>query len=82
MARVARALFFIALLLCSTLASAARPEPAFQLQQLILRKNNLGGVETEQVDIESCEGVGEEECLMRRTWLPTSITIYTQKTKP
>ncbi|PRQ49682.1 hypothetical protein RchiOBHm_Chr2g0124661 [Rosa chinensis] len=51
MARVTRALFFIALLLCSTLASAARPEPAFSAQ----------------ADIEqSCEGVGEEECLMRR----------------
>ncbi|KAK9949192.1 hypothetical protein M0R45_004726 [Rubus argutus] len=82
MARVTRALFFIALLLCSTLASAARPEPAFSAAATNSEKKQLGGVETEQVDIESCEGVGEEECLMRRTLAAHIDYIYTQKTKP
>lgn len=40
-------------------------------------------VETEQADIEqSCEGVGEDECLMRRTLAAHIDYIYTQKAKP
>ncbi|KAM5576856.1 phytosulfokines-like [Rosa sericea] len=83
MARVTRALFFIALLLCSTIASAARPEPAFSAVATNSEKTQLGAVETEQADTEqSCAGVGEEECLMRRTLAAHIDYIYTQKTKP
>ena len=40
-------------------------------------------VEAEKVDIdESCEGVGKEECLMRRTLAAHVDYIYTQKHKP
>lgn len=42
MARVTRALFFIALLLCSTIASAARPEPAFSAVATNPEKTQLG----------------------------------------
>ncbi|CAB4314473.1 unnamed protein product [Prunus armeniaca] len=73
MARV-KALFFLAVLLCSTLVYAARPEPAFSA------KTQIEGVETE-VD-ESCEGAGEEECLMRRTLAAHVDYIYTQKHNP
>lgn len=31
---------------------------------------------------ESCEGVGEDECLMRRTLAAHTDYIYTQKQKP
>lgn len=39
--------------------------------------------EAEEVMVEeSCEGVGEEECLMRRTLAAHTDYIYTQKQKP
>lgn len=112
MARV-KALFFLAVLLCSTLVYAARPEPAFsaatsaktqlevcgifmflkficafslqgyEFDMWLFFKFFLGveqGVETE-VD-ESCEGAGEEECLMRRTLAAHVDYIYTQKHNP
>ncbi|XP_050365461.1 phytosulfokines 3-like [Argentina anserina] len=83
MATVTGALFFIALLLCSTIASSARPEPAFSAVSTNSEKTQLAVVETEQADIEqSCDGVGEEECLMRRTLAAHIDYIYTQKTKP
>ncbi|GMN34270.1 hypothetical protein TIFTF001_004603 [Ficus carica] len=79
-----KALFLMALFLCSTLAFAARPEPGFSAT--IPAKTEHGVVvEAEQVevaDIESCEGVGEEECLMRRTLVAHTDYIYTQKHKP
>ncbi|KAB2617697.1 phytosulfokines 3-like [Pyrus ussuriensis x Pyrus communis] len=77
-----KALFFLALVLCSTLVVyAARPEPAFSAAKSA--KTELKGVETEQVDeVESCEGVGEEECLMRRTLAAHVDYIYTQKHNP
>ncbi|CAL9002093.1 unnamed protein product [Prunus brigantina] len=77
MARV-KALFFLAVLLCSTLVYAARPEPAFSAATSA--KTQIEGVETE-VD-ESCEGAGEEECLMRRTLAAHVDYIYTQKHNP
>lgn len=42
------------------------------------------GVETEQVEgmDESCEGIGEEECMNRRTLVAHLDYIYTQKQKP
>ncbi|ONI02714.1 hypothetical protein PRUPE_6G217500 [Prunus persica] len=81
MARV-KALFFLALLLCSTLVCAARPEPAFSAATSA--KTQFEGVETEfdEVVNESCEGAGEEECLMRRTLAAHVDYIYTQKHNP
>ncbi|XP_052205860.1 phytosulfokines 3-like [Diospyros lotus] len=72
-------LLMLALLLCCTLSYAGRREktPA---------KTQHGGVEDDhqhvEVAEESCEGVGEEECLMRRTLTAHVDYIYTQKQKP
>lgn len=41
------------------------------------------GVEAKQVEMEEiCKGVGEEECLMRRTLAAHLDYIYTQNHKP
>lgn len=43
----------------------------------------LKDVEVEKAMVEeSCEGVGEEECLMRRTLAAHIDYIYTQKNNP
>lgn len=43
----------------------------------------MQGVEAEKVEIdENCEGVGKEECLMRRTLAAHVDYIYTQNHKP
>ncbi|GKU98783.1 hypothetical protein SLE2022_363700 [Rubroshorea leprosula] len=66
-------LLMVALLLCSTLTYAARPEPAFSDNSPA--KTHL---EDEPVE-ESCEGVGEEECLVRRSLGAHLDYVYTQK---
>ncbi|KAF5747283.1 Phytosulfokines 3 precursor family protein [Tripterygium wilfordii] len=71
------ATFFILslLLCCSTLSAiAARPEPAFADGSLA--KTQSGVVEGHAED--SCEGIGEDECLMRRTLAAHIDYIYTQ----
>ncbi|KAG5230749.1 hypothetical protein OIU77_009752 [Salix suchowensis] len=76
-------LFLVALLLCSTLTYAARPEPSFPDGSLA--KNQHKVVEAEHAEVMeeiSCEGFGEEECLMRRTLAAHTDYIYTQKNKP
>ena len=42
------------------------------------------GVEAERAEVvdENCEGLGEDECLMRRTLAAHIDYIYTQKEKP
>nr|AWW16524.1 phytosulfokine 4 precursor [Ipomoea pes-caprae] len=69
--------FFIValLLLLFTLSSASRPLPESRDQATILNKTQHEVVEKE----ESCKGVGEEECLMRRTLAAHLDYIYTQK---
>ncbi|KAF7134860.1 hypothetical protein RHSIM_Rhsim08G0091000 [Rhododendron simsii] len=67
----------VLLLLCSTLSYAARPAPNPLEHYLVLKLRN-----TEVVVEESCEGVGDEECLMRRTPAAHVDYIYTQKLKP
>ncbi|KAF8410253.1 hypothetical protein HHK36_002778 [Tetracentron sinense] len=75
------ALFTIALLLFFTLSYAARPDPAFPNDSSM--KTQLGEVEVENVEVDgSCEGLGEEECLMRRTLAAHTDYIYTQKENP
>ncbi|WCJ31487.1 phytosulfokine 4 precursor [Euphorbia peplus] len=70
-------LFFVALLLCSpALTFAARPQPAFSNEST--GKNQKQDVEAG----ESCDGVGEEECLMRRTLAAHTDYIYTQNHNP
>ncbi|XP_077215623.1 phytosulfokines 3-like [Tasmannia lanceolata] len=68
-------LFVVALFLLLSLSYAARPEPKTQQE----------GFGSENLDAnEVCEGVGEEECLMRRTLVAHTDYIYTQgnKNKP
>ncbi|EOX91748.1 hypothetical protein QUC31_003272 [Theobroma cacao] len=75
-------LFILTLLLVSTLSFAARSGPAFPNESPA--KTQPEGVETENTEAveDSCEGVGEEECLMRRTLAAHIDYIYTQKQKP
>ncbi|KAE8008162.1 hypothetical protein FH972_004702 [Carpinus fangiana] len=75
-------LCMVALLLLYTLASAtARPEPVFS--DTTPMKTQHGDAQVEKVmEEESCEGVGEEECLQRRTLAAHLDYIYTQKHKP
>ncbi|KAL6216722.1 PREDICTED: phytosulfokines 3-like [Fragaria vesca subsp. vesca] len=78
------ALFTIAallLLLSSELTSAVRPEPNSELKTV----QHQGAGADQNIDFEdgevSCEGVNEEECLMRRTLVAHVDYIYTQKHK-
>ncbi|KAE8704847.1 Phytosulfokines 3 [Hibiscus syriacus] len=80
MAKVAT-FFILTLLLVSTVSFAARFGPALPNQS---QAEGLA-VETEQSSDaveDSCDGVGEEECLMRRTLAAHVDYIYTQKHKP
>ncbi|KAI3794143.1 hypothetical protein L1987_36770 [Smallanthus sonchifolius] len=76
MSRPATLLLILALLLCSNPSHAARPAAT-----TITKHQNKGGVETAEIE-EGCEGLGEDECLMRRTLVAHIDYIYTQKTNP
>ncbi|KAI3414572.1 Phytosulfokine-beta [Psidium guajava] len=82
MAKLVALFLIISLLLCSTSAFGGRPEPAFPQEQPMTSRHER--VEAEHVEgvEESCEGVGEEECLTRRTLAAHLDYIYTQKQKP
>ncbi|MBA0688470.1 hypothetical protein Goari_006257 [Gossypium aridum] len=80
--------FFLTLLLVSTLSFAARSGPAFPNQSPT--KTQAKGITVVENEVEqsieavedSCQGVGEEECLMRRTLAAHVDYIYTQNHKP
>ncbi|KAF7849166.1 hypothetical protein BT93_L1171 [Corymbia citriodora subsp. variegata] len=78
------ALFLTSLLLhCAILSCFARPEPVFL--DVPSGETQHVGVETKREDDlmdESCKGVGEEECLVRRTLAAHLDYIYTQKHHP
>ncbi|XP_052194403.1 phytosulfokines-like [Diospyros lotus] len=70
----------VAILLLFVLTpAAARPVPAFpgDAQAAKTQHEVVDGAELE----ESCQGVGEEECLIRRTLTAHLDYIYTQKQK-
>ncbi|XP_018857368.1 phytosulfokines-like [Juglans regia] len=75
-------LLMIGLLLCSTLTYASRPEPGFADAT---PANTLHADEStdvhDAVDV-GCEGIGETECLTRRTLAAHIDYIYTQKENP
>ncbi|KAL9396478.1 hypothetical protein Peur_010731 [Populus x canadensis] len=68
-------LFTVALLLSFALTCSTRPQP-------VLSDDSLDAMAAESAAVESCEGLGEEECLMRRTLAAHVDYIYTQKHKP
>ncbi|OMO63418.1 Phytosulfokine [Corchorus olitorius] len=75
-------LFFI---LSSSTASAARPNPAAADHHHHSTQQVLDVGEAEQFDeVEEirCDGIDENECLMRRTLAAHIDYIYTQKNKP
>ncbi|KAB1998449.1 hypothetical protein ERO13_D12G076500v2 [Gossypium hirsutum] len=80
--------YFLTLLLVSTLSFAARSGPAFPNQSPT--KTQAKGITVVETEVEqsieavedSCQGVGEEECLMRRTLAAHVDYIYTQNHKP
>ncbi|MBA0608385.1 hypothetical protein Godav_020614 [Gossypium davidsonii] len=70
------ATLFILTLFVSTLSFAARTAPPFPANTQ--QQEAQGVVEVE----DSCEGVAEEECLMRRTLAAHTDYIYTQNHNP
>ncbi|POO03718.1 Phytosulfokine [Trema orientale] len=74
--------FTVALLLSFVLASTARPDPSFPDTTFLKTQHNN---EAEKIAAEedlTCEGVGTEECLTRRTLAAHLDYIYTQEHKP
>ncbi|KAF5743972.1 hypothetical protein HS088_TW08G00560 [Tripterygium wilfordii] len=64
-------------------STAGRPEPEFADITPMKTQQHEKNIDVEKVDIEeSCEGIGEEDCLMRRTLAAHIDYIYTQKHKP
>ncbi|KAL8193711.1 hypothetical protein R6Q57_026402 [Mikania cordata] len=77
MSRLTTLLLILALLLCSTQPYAARPASVAAMT----KHQNKGGVETVEME-EGCEGIGEDECLIRRILVAHTDYIYTQKKNP
>ncbi|OIW12847.1 hypothetical protein TanjilG_24780 [Lupinus angustifolius] len=73
------ALFFF-LLVTSTHAS--RPAPASSLHISNNSQNKIFEEESVNMEESSCEGIAEEDCLMRRTLAAHTDYIYTDKHKP
>ncbi|XP_030538886.1 phytosulfokines-like [Rhodamnia argentea] len=76
-------LFLTSLLLLSAISSCfARPEPV--LLDVAPVESNRMGVTTERHELsdENCGGLGEEECLVRRTLAAHIDYIYTQEHHP
>ncbi|KAL6209981.1 hypothetical protein ACLB2K_020919 [Fragaria x ananassa] len=74
-----------ALLLFLSITSTAREMPSSSpdVTTMKVQHEGLKDAEVEKVMAEeSCEGVGEEECLMRRTLAAHIDYIYTQKNNP
>ncbi|CAH2064590.1 unnamed protein product [Thlaspi arvense] len=72
-------IFIMALLLCSTLTYAARLTPMTTTASS--KDISVKEIEEDKVEEESCKGIGEEECLIRRTLVAHTDYIYTQNHK-
>ncbi|KAL6530011.1 hypothetical protein OROMI_028656 [Orobanche minor] len=69
---------FVAALLFFSLCSAARPDPTSRI-----KVSDTGNEINEEAQVdESCHGVGEDECFMRRSLIAHIDYIYTQEKKP
>ncbi|KAK3411918.1 phytosulfokines 3 [Eucalyptus grandis] len=82
MAKMVTLFLMISLLLCSFSAFGGRPEPGFPQENTMTSHHERFEAEHVEGVEESCEGVGEEECLTRRTLAAHLDYIYTQKQKP
>ncbi|GJW06835.1 phytosulfokines 3-like protein [Tanacetum coccineum] len=78
MSRTTTLLLILALLLCSAQSHATR---LMVDATTTIKHKNKGGAETVETE-EGCEGIGEDECLMRRTLVAHIDYIYTQKKNP
>ncbi|KAM1650722.1 hypothetical protein EV1_003327 [Malus domestica] len=74
----------VLLLFLSLSGMAARPLPSSSSDVSTVKvQHELEDVEVEKSKVEeSCEGVGEDECLTRRTLAAHIDYIYTQKHSP
>ncbi|XP_018437495.1 phytosulfokines 3 [Raphanus sativus] len=72
-------IFIMALLLCSTLTYAARLTPT--TTTFSSREDSVKETEGDKAEEESCEGIEEDECLIRRTLVAHTDYIYTQNHK-
>ncbi|KAL8125033.1 hypothetical protein AgCh_012634 [Apium graveolens] len=84
MSKIISTFLIIFIFLCATLSHASR-SPNFLIShptstQQQISKDQVG--EIAEVENENCEGIGNEECLMRRTLVAHIDYIYTQKQKP
>ncbi|KAI6695070.1 hypothetical protein NL676_022780 [Syzygium grande] len=83
MAKITTLFLTSLLVLCMISSCFARHEPVFL--DVTPVETDCAGVETKHDDDlldESCKGVGEEECLVRRTLAAHIDYIYTQKHNP
>ncbi|KAK4486646.1 hypothetical protein RD792_006785 [Penstemon davidsonii] len=69
----------VALLLCFSLCSATRRGPSFNDKVEVKHEVKIEGGQVEEA---GCQGIGEDECLMRRTLVAHTDYIYTQNHKP
>ncbi|KAI3972779.1 hypothetical protein MKX01_019437 [Papaver californicum] len=83
MSRLSKTLVLISLLLFISLStSTARPEPLHPNDSSPLNNQHQADGDHEDFKEETnCEGVGGDECLMRRTLIAHTDYIYTQKKK-
>ncbi|XP_010095737.2 phytosulfokines [Morus notabilis] len=83
--KVTPTLCMVVLLLFFSITSRARPGPGITndpVEELVHQGVDHDQAAEKVTVEESCEGVGEEECLMRRTLAAHIDYIYTQKQKP
>ncbi|CAH8384339.1 unnamed protein product [Eruca vesicaria subsp. sativa] len=72
-------IFIMALFLCSALTYAARLTST--TTTAFSREDTVKVIEGDKAEEESCEGIGEEECLIKRTLVAHTDYIYTQNHK-
>ncbi|KAL5716490.1 hypothetical protein ACHQM5_018172 [Ranunculus cassubicifolius] len=77
-------LFLMALLLSFALSNVgARASPVHPRDSSLISQDRNIETEESMMDTEdNCDGVGEDECLMRRTLQGRSDYIYTQSNNP
>ncbi|KAL5706683.1 hypothetical protein ACHQM5_024817 [Ranunculus cassubicifolius] len=80
MSKVATLLLVVLLLVSPLCFANARPNPIHSGESSSSYIQDAD-VETENID-ESCDGIAEDECLMRRTLAGRADYIYTQSHKP